>query len=242
MRLASFALVTSIFFGACADTTLDESDSEAESAPEQMLGKADAPTITGLYATSTTTLKDGDVPNLELLATGSYVRRRCYHASCALPVAETDHYDTYTSSAGKSYLRFYSTKSVWNAAHDDRTSVAVVADVYEVVKTTTTIKLRKAYSTRWLTLAKKTATSLCTADHGTWTSGSCACPGAGGWSDNGYIGFIAGLGGCITIPGAGEGESDDTGGWYTDDDSTLVGTYCLCDRGSYLSNTGCAAI
>ncbi len=239
----TFVLVAAILSGACADATDNDSDGEAESAPEQLLGKQDAPTFSGLYATATTSLRDGDIPNLQLLAGGSFVRRRCYHASCALPVGESDHYDTYTSSSGKTYIRFYASRSEWSAAHDDRTQVPVVADVYEIQKTTTTIKLRKSYSTRWLTLRKTTPASLCTGDHGTWSSDGCDCPGAvGGWSDDGYVAFVTGLGGCATIPGVGEGECDDTEGWYTDDDATLVATYCRCDKGSYLANTGCESI
>lgn len=236
------ALAAAILAG-CADVSDTDSDREAEGAPEQPLGKADAQTLTGLYASSTTLLQSGDIPNLELRADGEYVRRRCYHTNCALPVGETDHYDTYTSSAGKTYIRFYSFRSEWDETAGDRTEIRVVADVYEVIKTTTSIKLRKAYSSRWLTLRKRLVTSLCTSDGGTWSDGTCACPGAdGNWSDDGYVGFVAGLGGCTTIPGAGESECDDTGGWYTDDDATLVGAYCRCERGSYLSNAGCAPI
>ncbi len=230
-----------IALAACADSTDTASDAEAETAPDQPLGKADAATFTGLYATSSTTLRAGDVPNVELLADGSYLRRRCYHDGCALPVAETDHFDTYTSSAGKTYIRFYSFRTQWNAAHDTRTQVPLVADVYEIVKTTTTIQLRKSYTTRWLTLRKTSAATLCSHGGGTW-SADCACPGAGGWSDSGYIGFVAGLGGCTTIPGASESECDGTGGYYADDDATLAGTFCLCEHGMYLSNDGCAAL
>jgi hypothetical protein len=232
-----------VLVGACADPTDDDSDREAELAPEQPLGKDDAASFTGVYAASATTkLRNGDIPNLELNAAGDYVRRRCYHTDCALPVAETDHFDTYTSSSGKTYVRFYAFRTEWNEAAGDRDEIRVVGDVYEIVRTTTTIKLRKAYSSRWLSLRKTTARTLCTGDGGTWTDGACACPGAGDWSDDGYVGFVAGAGGCTTIAGAGEGECDDTGGWYTDDDSTAVGTYCRCDKGSYLANTGCEAI
>lgn len=242
MRQLAIGIVTAgLLASACGDAADDASDEEAETASEQTLGKADA-AFSGLYATSTTSLRDGDVPNLNLLPGGTYVRRRCYHAGCALPVAETDHYDSYTSSSGKTYLRFYSFRNEWNAAHDDRTQVPVVADVYEVKKTATTIRLRKSYSTRWLTLRKTSAASLCKQGDGTWEGNNCSCPGSGGWSDSGYVGFVAGLGGCTSIPGAGESECDDTEGSYTDDDATLVDTYCLCEHGKYLSNTGCAAL
>src|ERR1043165_5385077 len=102
-------LVPLLLLVGCADATDDDSDREAETAPEQLAGKEDAASLTGVYATSTTALKNGDIPNLELLASGAYVRRRCYHTNCALPVAETDAYDSYTSSTGKRYIRFYAT-------------------------------------------------------------------------------------------------------------------------------------
>jgi len=240
----SFAFAAVAVLAACADDSDDASDAEAESAPGAALdGKADAPTFTGLYATTTTTtLQNGDVPDVELLADGTYVRRRCYHTGCALSVPETDRYNTYTSSSGKTYIRFYSFRTEWNATHDDRNQVPVIADVYEIQKTTTTIRLRKAYTSRWLSLRKTSAATLCSRGHGTWSSGSCSCPGAGGWSDDGYVGFVAGLGGCTVIPGAGESECDETEGFYTDDDATRVGTYCLCEHGTYLSNAGCAAL
>ncbi|MEO6772210.1 MAG: hypothetical protein ABI467_04205 [Kofleriaceae bacterium] len=236
-----FALLAA--FSACVDTSNDVSDSEAETAPQQLeLAKADAPTFAGIYATSTTTLSEGDVPDLELISGGTYVRRRCYHSDCSLPVAETGHYDTYKSSSGKTYLRFYGFTTRWNAAHDDRTQVPVVVDVYEITSTTETIHLRKSYSSRWLILRKTTAATRCTHTGGSWAQATCSCPGDTGWSDTTYVAFVPGAGGCTTIPGVSESECDDSEGYYTDDDATLVATYCQCDRGEYLASDGCTAL
>jgi hypothetical protein len=246
MRKLAMVVVV-LCFGACVesmdDASDEASDGEAADAPAQAAdGKADGASFTGTYATSTAALRDGDVPNLELRADGSYVRRRCYHAGCALPVAQTDHFDTYTSSAGKTYVRFWSFDNHWNAAHDDHTTVPVIADVYELKQTSTGIKLRKARTSRWLTLRATTPTALCTKSGGSWDGSACACPGNTGWDETSYVAFITGLGGCSTIPGADEAECDATTGQYTDDDSTAVATYCLCANGSYLTSTGCTPL
>ncbi|MEO8842010.1 MAG: hypothetical protein ABI591_30280 [Kofleriaceae bacterium] len=241
-------LVLLTALGACAETsddtsdTSDTSDREAETARQQGLDKADAPTFFGLYTTSTTTLAEGDVPDLELISGGTYVRRRCYHSDCSLPVAETDHYDTYKSTSGKTYVRFYGFATQWNTTHDDRTQVPVVVDVYEITTTTTTIHLRKSYTSRWLTLRKTSAATRCTNTGGSWHATTCSCPGDTGWSDTEYVGFVAGAGGCTTIPGVSESECDASGGYYTDDDATLVSTFCQCDRGEYLASDGCTAL
>ncbi len=222
------------------ETALDDgSDAEAELAPAG--GKADsAVTFTGVYASSTTTLKAGDVPNLELLATGAYVRNRCYHTACSLEVPETDKFDTFKSTSGKTYVRFWSFKVVPSPADPQRTEVPVVIDTYEIKKTSTGIQLRKTYTSRWLSLRKKTANALCTASGGTLDAGTCACPGPTDWP--GAI-FVAGLGGCTVAPGATEDDCYTSGGFYTDDDATLIGSFCRCGRGRYIAdNNQCSAI
>jgi hypothetical protein len=226
-----------LMLSACAAADDDLDDSEAETATAQDV----TGTLVGLYATSTsTTLADGDIANLQLDANGSYIRLRCYHAGCALRVPESDHYDSYTSSSGKTYVRFYSFVTVWNTAGDDRMQKPVVADVYEVQKTSTTIRLRKSYSSRWVTLRKTTPKAQCTGDGGTWsTTTQCSCPGPTGWSTSGYFVFTPGAGGCVKVPGTTEDGCDTSGGYYADDDATPVGTFCSCDRGQYLTNDGC---
>ena len=222
----------------CTDSaevdTMD--DAAAEAAP--LSGKADGDAaLTGLYATASTTLADGDIPNLELLSGGAYVRARCYHAGCSARRTETDRFDTFTSGAGKTYIRFWSFKIVPNTVSGDRDQVPTVADTYEIIKTSTTIKLRKTYSSRWVSLRKRAVKSLCTTSGGTWTT-ECACPGSGTWPGTT---FIAGGGGCQAVSGTDESECDDSNGFYTDDDATLIGSYCECGIGRYASDTGCAA-
>src|SRR5262249_12731223 len=150
-----------------------------------------AANFVGLYAASASTaFRDGDIPALELRSGGTYVRMRCYRANCTLRVPETDHYDTYTSSSGLTYVRFYSFKTVTNANTGDRDQVSTVADVYEIKATSTTIRLRKAYTSRWVTLRQTTEKTRCTATAGTW-SGTCTCSGntPGEWAK--YV-FVAG--------------------------------------------------
>ncbi len=76
MRAAFLAVI----LAGCATTVPD--DGEAFEAPPQALGKADAPQLVGVYASHATRHSNGDVPNLELRADGTYVRQRCYHSSC----------------------------------------------------------------------------------------------------------------------------------------------------------------
>jgi hypothetical protein len=225
---AGVALVT-----ACVDTS---DDALAESAPID--GKDDGgPAVTGLYATTATLLRDGDIPNLELRG-DTYVRNRCYHSACSGERAETDRFDTFTSSSGKTYIRFWSFKFVPNPASGDRDEVPVVADTYEITKTSTTIKLRKTYSSRWQTLKKKSPSSVCTASGGSWASSTCTCPGPTSWPG---VAFVPGAGGCIQVSGTDESECDGTDGSYTDDDSTLIGSYCRCGVGRYAGDSGCAS-
>jgi len=206
----------------------DPDDAAALEAPAELAGKADGATVTGLFAAETTSLRAGDIPNLELRADGSYVRARCYHAGC---IAETDRFDTYTSTSGHRYLR------LWSFTLDaDRNPTPVIADVYELRTTSTGIKLRKAYSTRWLALTSAHADALCAATSGAW-SGACACPGGGNGATE-HPGFVAGAGGCITIPGGGEDACDASGGLYTDDDATPIGTYCECGVGRHVAGAG----
>ena len=219
----------------------DDDDAVAEAAPLAALDKADASTLTGLFATSATSLRAGDVPSLELRADGRYVRARCYHTRCSAQIAETDRFDI-AKSNGHKYLRFWSF-TITTDANGDRTPTPVIADVYEVKRAGKTIQLRKTYSSRWLTLDATKAADLCDATGGTWSSNDCACPGAGSAADT-HGGFVAGAGGCIDVPGGGEDACDGSGGLYADDDATPIGTYCLCGLGRYveLGPGACAKI
>ncbi len=229
-----------LLVGACmeADDAVDtDEDALAEAAPSD--GKADGFTVSGLYATTATTLRDGDIPNLELRGT-AYVRNRCYHSACSGERAETDRFDTFTSSSGKTYIRFWSFKRTLNASSGEYDEVPVVADTYEIIKSSsTTIKLRKTYSSRWQTLKKKTQSSVCTASGGSWSSSTlCTCPGPMAWPG---VFFVPGAGGCMLVSGTDESECDDTNGAYTDDDSTFIGSFCRCGIGKYAGDDGCTA-
>jgi hypothetical protein len=227
-----------VLLAGCATAPTD--DSEAESAPPQALGKADGPQFTGIYQSHTTHHYNGDIPAIELRTDGHYVRERCYRASCALPVPETDTYDVYTSSSGKSYVRFYA-QDIQVDASMNLTNEPVVTDVYEIRAFSKGIQLRKAYSTRWQSLYLSSPGLACASSGGAWTT-DCACPlnQPGTWP---VQVFVPGAGGCIATPGANEGNCDDSHGMWTDDDATLVGSYCICTQGEYLTaDGGCAAI
>src|SRR5438046_945167 len=64
-------------------------------------------------------------------------------------------------------------------------------------------------------------------------SGSCEC--ASGM-------FVPGVGGCTDPAVGSEDGCDETGGSYTDDDSTRIGTFCRCGVGRYMTEGGCTDI
>ena len=215
-------------------------DAEAEIAQAQLAdGKADGASFAGLYASHTASHRDGDVTTLEL-AGNAYVRTRCYRTGCALPLPEADAFDTYVSSGGKTYVRFWTVDVVQTSSGLD--TAKKLADVYEIVPTTTGIKLRKSYTTRWVTLAKTTPAARCTATGGAWAAGSCTCAGNTPGTFASAI-FVAGAGGCVANPGASESNCDDSMGLWTDDDATPTGSFCICGAGRYDDASGaCATI
>ena len=230
-------LLPLLFLAACADSADDRNDAAADAAPQQATdGKADGVDYTGLYHISSSTWHSNDVTDLQLLDSGSYVRARCYHASCAEWLPETDKYDVYTSSSGYTYVRFWTVKIDANL-----NSTPVIADVYQIKKISKGVSLRKAHTTRWFSLFKEVASAACANSGGTW-SDTCTCPGDVPNQPAATI-FIAGAGGCITTPGSDESNCDSSGGMWTDDESTLIGTYCICGQGRYDDSTGnCSAI
>ena len=251
MRNFALLLMAATLIGCAVDATPDDaSDTEAETAAPQLAGKADGGlTFVGMYTTHATTHRAGDITALQLLADAdvagvqdaNYVRERCYHTTCSLPRAESDHFAQYSSSTGNTYLRFWSTV-IGHSGTGFPTSTPVINDVYEVVATRYGIKLRKSYTTRWFSLYAITLEASCAAAGATETPIGCLCPlnSAGTFP---VQNFVAGAGGCIARPADNESNCDDTGGRWFDDDDTLVGAYCLCSQGYHLDSTGgCVAI
>ncbi len=245
-------LLPILSFAACVSPAdngeTDAADAAAESAPAQdALGKADAPlTIAGTAyeMVSPSTYRAGDITNLELLPAPikpgvpdpqTYVRGRCYHAGCSTWATETNHYD-WVKSSGHNYVRF------WSFTKDaSGNETAKVADTYEVKKTSTGIKLRKTYTSRWISLDARTDQQLCGESGGTWTT-SCDCGPQYTPDGKDYNMMISGLGGCVATPIGSEDSCDSTGGDYTDDDVSAIGTYCICPLGTMVTETGCQAI
>ena len=250
MRLFAIVIGLGLLAG-CAtapDANAETDDGEAETATAQAVGKADGASFVGLYKTHSKAHQSGDVITLQLLAddgkpgggtTTAYVRERCYRASCALPLPETDRYDTYVSSGGKTYVRFWSfTKD----AVGTTATTPAIADVYEIRATSYGIKLRKSYTTRWVSLYRTTGDAQCTASGGIWNGADCACPLNVPTQFPTQV-FVAGGGGCVSRPGDNESHCDDSNGLWADDDATLTGAYCVCGLGRYDDATGtCAAI
>jgi len=225
-----------LVLASCSSTDAVDADADAaaEAAPLAD-GKADGIGASGLYAVTSSALQDGDIANLELRVDGHYVRSRCYGLACARRHAETDRFDSFTSSTGRTYVRFWSFRA--DDTTPERTQHPVVADTYEIVRTSTTIRLRKTYTSRWFSLRKRLASSVCTQSGGSWTT-ECDCGPNNTWPGPA---FVPGAGGCMIVSGTDESECEDTGGFYTDDDATLIGAYCECGAGRYPSDSGCAA-
>jgi hypothetical protein len=240
MRTAALLLAFALPLAACAADT-DDYTQDDEAFAADAGGKADAPSFAGLYVTHATHHYNGDVTALELRGDNQYVRERCYHASCALSVPETDTYDTYKSSTGKTYVRFWSFE-VGQDSNGERTEEPTVADVYEVQKTSYGVRLRKSYTSRWFALYRATPASTCTGSNGAWDGSDCTCAGntPGTWPANV---FVPGAGGCVPTPGASEDACDTSNGFWTDDDATLIDSYCRCGLDRYDGPTGaCVAI
>jgi hypothetical protein len=214
----------------------DPDDAEAEAAPAQLDGKADAAAFVGLFQSHATHHYNGDIPALQLRSDGTYVRAHCVTTNCTKNLAETDHYDTYVSSSGKSYIRFWS----WTPVRDDDgnlTRNTLISDVYEVRTFSHGIQVRKAYSARWQSLYVSSDSLACTSSGGTYSASECACPGntPGAWAST--I-FVPGAGGCVHNPGASEDNCDSSDGEWTDDDAAATGVYCLCGYGRFLDDAG----
>ena len=238
---------------ACSDSADDASDSEADVAPAQPTdGKADGIDFTGLYHSAATTHYNNDIPDLELRAPitvganageTQFVRSRCYHSSCALELPQTNDYNLYTSTSGLTYVRFL-TDQIWVDSSGNLQSQKQIDDVYEIRPTSTGIKLRKAHTTRWFSLPRATPAGQCARTGGTWEStvSNCNCPGNTPSMFAATI-FVPGAGGCIANPGADESNCDASQGMWTDDEATLIGSYCVCGYGRYDDATGsCASI
>jgi len=233
--------VALLLTGCTEAASIDVDDSEAEGAPLSDNGKADGAAFVGIFAQHTTHHYNGDIPSIELRSDGQYVRERCYHASCALAVPEVDAFDTYTSSSGKTYVRFHS----WKSSHDadgNLVQTPAIADVYEIATFSKGIKLRKSYSTRWQTLYLSSPSLQCLNSGGTFDGNDCACPGNAPNAFPAFT-FVPGAGGCMASVHPDESACDDSGGAWWDDDANLAGAYCTCGLGRYVNDTGaCTAI
>jgi hypothetical protein len=244
MRIASLSVLLTLAITSCA-TSPEDDNAEGE----DLDGKADGISLVGNYVMPGGGHYNNDVPSLSLGADKTYARVRCYGASCAKRVRESDHYQAVKSSSGKIYLRF--DRFVW-VDHDTFSTAQKLADSYEVKLTSTGIALRKTYTTRWMKLDKKTDEALCTTSHGTWkptmdldgaaagTTTHCDC----GQDPNKWPSpaFVPGAGGCITAAATNEDDCDTTNGYYTDDDRDSLGDYCRCPLGTAITDMGCIAI
>jgi hypothetical protein len=224
-----------LLFAACADD-VDPDDVAADSAPFQLnAGKADAfAAYGGLYQSQTTRHLNNDITALELRGDAAYVRERCYHASCAVSLPQTDKFDMYTSTSGHTYVRFW-TFAGGRDANGNIDETATIADVYEIVKTTTGVSMRKTYTSRWFTLTSTTYAGQCSGSGGRGSASGCSCTA-------GMV-FVPGAGGCMTPVASDETNCDASDGRWSDDDADLTGAFCQCGIGRYVDDTGsCVSI
>ena len=223
-------LVLMVGLMACGVTAPDMDDADAEMAGAQPMA-AEPSKFTGLYAVTATaaTRREGDLVALELTPTAAYVRARCYHDGCGLVVPETDRFDHYTSTGGIEYLRFWSF-DVSRDAGGGLEQTPEVVDAYEVHATAKGFRLRKSHTTRWIEMTTQTPDAACSTAGGKWDGGMCSCA-------SGLI-FVSGAGGCVPEPAANEARCDASDGLWTDDDATLIGSYCLCGQGRLIDNDG----
>jgi hypothetical protein len=240
-RVAFVASAIVLWFAACVENSIDAaSDSEAEGADAQGDQAEAASVVVGLYQTTSTAHEDGDIEVLQLDAFGAhstkptdldYVRSRCYRRDCSLVVAESDTYDIYRSTEGKTYVRFWS-ETLDNDGSNGWSVTPKLADVYEIKSTSTGIELRKSTTSHWLPLDSATPATQCTRGGGTWASDSCTCPGNVP-NEATRVTFAPGAGGCVANPQDNESKCGDSDGMWTDDDESATGTYCLCGIGRY---------
>src|SRR5262249_18337066 len=151
---------------------------------------------------------------------------------------------------GLFYLHFISYENVVDAKTGETCQQDVVEDVYEVKKSGRYLKLRRAHQSRWQTLSTITPRTLCRESGGSWvvnptapagTPAECDCPGP--TQDYPLAPqFIPGAGGCLEVENTDEDSCDNSGGGWTDDDATLIGTFCTCPLGQALTTTGCNPI
>jgi hypothetical protein len=223
------------------DETIDDADAESGDAME--LGKADADDLAGVYrwASSTQPYWNNDVPSLELVG-ASYIRSRCYGFDCANLVPQTGERQI-VRTGGKTFVRFMSFTREWNTDNEEWIETPVLADTFEIKKTSRGIKLRKTYASRWISLDKVTLKKACTASGGAWGNSDprCTCDTVANSDWSHYVGFFPGLGGCFEIHASNEDGCSGTGS-YTDDDATAIGTYCYCPLGTYETLAGCEPI
>lgn len=182
--------------------------------------------LPGIYQLTGDPVGAGDVVYLWLRGDGGFAWTRCYDADCVAPVVEDGTYQL-TTSSGKRYVSFYQV----GRAGDTKVHFN---SMYAYSRTSNALKLRKTYSSRWMTLASVAEGDLCVASGGTW-NGSCGCDG--GWPTS----YSPGAGGCWVAPAAGESACDDTQGVYSDDETNAAGTFCDCGIGRHLEESGCVA-
>jgi hypothetical protein len=250
-KSAVWFLVSAVAMSGCGTPTEDDPTAQQIEQAPSLDGKTDDASIYGNYTLDGSGgYTDGDILSVSLFAAfdgsrssppsgsaGAFARVRAYGQN-ATPVAQTDTFGLFSHS-GKTYIEFRG--FVWNGNEQ----VPVVEDVYEYQVASGDLRLRKIYGSRWLQLAAVTDEQLCDKSGGTWDVALLAKGARGGSTtpctcSDGT--FVPGAGGCTKPLDIPEPDCRDTGGEYTDDDSTYLGTFCVCPSGTGLTDKGCEAL
>lgn len=163
----------------------------------------------------------GELLYLQLAAGGRFAWTRCPDAACADPVREDG-----TWQSGHGTLRFFQ-----QGPKGDPSPHLQATYAYAVKGGKLWLRAQGAA----FAMEKVTEPQLCSASGGAWTS-AAACDCGKGWP----TAWSPGAGGCWQSPAVSEEACDATQGSWTDDDATLIGTYCECGIGRRLTAAGCA--
>jgi hypothetical protein len=251
----------------CACGSSNETDDLASLEPDTAV-KADSTQPHGAYEITASKLRADDIVYVNLLPRNTatpqinpnWVWNRCYDTPCSLLVPQDGNYEFYKSAkTGKKYIEFYTVHidppSTGTGSGSPKTMPPVknpnptydpgdLIDLYEYKLSAKTLKLRRANTSRWFTLAAFSDQAACSESGGTFGSnGNCDCTALGTGAFNQPAYFQPGMGGCFLIPNSSEDACDSTNGAYTDDDNNLVGSYCDCGVGRYFADSvGCTDV
>ena len=162
----------------------------------------------------------GHLLYLQLAAAGRFARTRCTDAACGDPVREDGTWQTAHGT-----IRFFQPGPRGDPAPHLQATYAYAMKGGKL--------WLRAQGGAAFAMEKVAEADLCAASSGSWIGGTCDC--GKGWP----TAWSPGAGGCWQSPAVSEEACDATQGSWTDDDASLIGTYCGCGLGRRLTAAGC---